>query len=149
MVAYNIGRRSAELLRLTWDQVDFDEGCIYFEKTKFGPGKAPFFGEMEEYLRRQKELRDHQFPGCNFVFFWYDYRSDKNGEQIVRFDSSWKNAVAAPGEKMKKDGRDPIGLTSTTSAVQHTTKCERPALTDKHAATSWVTKARPWMTATR
>ncbi len=30
-----------------------------------------------------------------------------------------------------------------------TTKCERPALTDRHAATLWVTKARPWMTATR
>jgi len=110
VVAYNIGRRSAELLGLTWEQVDFDEGCIYFEKTKFGPGKAPFFGEMEQYLRQQKELRDRQFPGCNFVFFWYDYRSDKDGEQIVRFDSSWKTAVAALGEKMKTDGRDPIDL---------------------------------------
>lgn len=46
----------------------------------------------------------------NELFFWHDYRSDKDGEQIVRFDSSWINAVAALGEKMKKDGRDPIPL---------------------------------------
>lgn len=110
VVAYNVGRREAELLRLTWDKVDFDEGCIYFEKTKFGPGKAPFFGEMEDYLRRQKELRDQRFPECSFVFFWYDYRTDKDGHQIVRFDRFWKNAVSVLGETMKKDGRDPVDL---------------------------------------
>jgi integrase len=110
VVDYNIGRRAAELFRITWSQVDFEEECIYFERTKFGPGKAPFFDEMEKYLRQQKELRDQMYPACPFVFFWYDYRSDKNGQQIRRFAGLWNKAVSALGKRLKKDGLDPIDL---------------------------------------
>jgi|GEM_PF-6337024 len=27
--------------------------------------------------------------------FWFDYRLDKNGEQIRRFDAFWRQAVTA------------------------------------------------------
>jgi integrase len=63
VVAYNIGRRLSELLNLRWDRVDFEEQCIYFESTKFGAGKAPFIGEMESWIRRQREMRDLDVSG--------------------------------------------------------------------------------------
>jgi integrase len=110
VVAYNVGRRFSELLRLRWDRVDFDERCVYFESTKFGAGKAPFIGEMESRLRDQKAIRDSRYPGSPHVFFWFDYRFDKDGQRIARFDGFWENAVAALAEKMKQDGVEPLAL---------------------------------------
>lgn len=110
IVGYHIGRRLSELLHLRWDRVDFEERCVYFEVTKCGPGKAPFMGEMESALRRQKAIRDASHPDCPYVFFWFNYRFDKNGQQIQRFDTSWKQAVTALGEQMKLDGLEPIDL---------------------------------------
>ena len=60
---------------------------------------TPFFG-----------IRDESYPNCPYVFFWFDYRFDKNGEQIQRFDAFWRQAVTALGEKMKADGLEPIDL---------------------------------------
>jgi hypothetical protein len=61
-----------------WNYCDFagiewisTERCVHFEATKFGPGKAPFMGEMETYLQEQKALRDQQYPDCPYVFFWF------------------------------------------------------------------------------
>ena len=110
VMGYNIGRRLRELLRLRWDRVDFEERCVYFEATKFGTGKAPLMGEMESALREQKAIRDESYPNCPYVFFWFDYRFDKNGEQIQRFDAFWRQAVTALAEKMKSDGLEPIDL---------------------------------------
>jgi integrase len=110
VLAYNIGRRLSELLNLRWDRVDFEERCIYFESTKFGAGKAPFMGEMETLLRRQRETRDRASPDSVYVFFWFDYRIDKDGQRIARFDGLWAQAVAGLGERMKQDGVDPIDL---------------------------------------
>ena len=110
ILGYNIGRRLRELLGLRWDRVDFEERCVYFEATKFGTGKAPLMGEMESALREQKVVRDESYPNCPYVFFWFDYRFDKNGEQIQRFDAFWRQAVTALGEKMKVDGLEPIEL---------------------------------------
>jgi hypothetical protein len=67
-------------------------------------------GEMESALREQKAVRDASYPNCPYVFFWFDYRFDKNGEQIQRFDAFWRQAVTALGEKMKSDGLEPIDL---------------------------------------
>ena len=110
VVGYNVGRRMSELLRLRWDRVDFEERCVYFESTKFGAGKAPFMGEMEVYLHDQKAIRDKLHPDCPYVFFWFEYRIDKNGHRIARFDGLWKKAVASLGELMKKDGLEPLDL---------------------------------------
>jgi integrase len=104
VVAYNIGRRKSELLGLRWDRVDFDERCIYFEKTKWGPGKAPFFGEMERYSRKQKERRDSLFPRFPYVFFWSESRIDRNGTQLKRFDTDWDASVDALKKNMKSEG---------------------------------------------
>ena len=90
--------------------MDFEERCIYFESTKFGAGKAPFMGEIEALIRNQREMRDQTAPACPYVFFWFDYRIDKDGHRIARFDGLWAQAVAAPGERMKQDGVDPVDL---------------------------------------
>ncbi len=97
-------------VRFRWDRVDFEERCVYFEATKFGTGKAPLMGEMESALREQKAIRDESYPNCPYVFFWFDYRFDKNGEPIQRFDAFWRQAVTALGEKLKADGLEPIDL---------------------------------------
>lgn len=110
VVGYHIGRRLNELLHLRWDRVDFEERCIYFESTKFGAGKAPFMGEIEEALRIQKARRDSDCPKCPYVFFWFAYRFDKNGERIARFDGLWDSAVAALAARMTADGVEPIDL---------------------------------------
>ena len=110
IVGYSIGRRISEVLSLRWDRVDFEERCVYFEATKFGAGKAPFMGEMETALRQQKVLRDASYPQCPYVNFWFDYRLDKNGEQIRRFDAFWRIAVTALAKRMQEDGVEPVEL---------------------------------------
>jgi integrase len=112
VVDYNIGRRKDQLLRTQWKQVNFDERHIFFPSTKSYPHnvKAPFFGEMEAYLRQQLALRNHLYPDCPWVFFGFDLRSDKNGKRIEHFGGLWSEAVATPNARLKSDGRDPIDL---------------------------------------
>jgi integrase len=112
VVSYNIGRRMSQLLATKWSQVLFDEKCLFYPASKKYPHsvKAPFFGEMESVLRGQKRLRDEVYPECEYVFFWFALRKDKDGEKIERFDALWNNAVAALGTKMKADDLEPIHL---------------------------------------
>lgn len=112
VASYNIGRRKAQLLETKWSQVLFDEKCLFYPATKSFPSsvKAPFFGEMENFLREQKRLRDRLCPKSEYVFFWFDLRSDKNGERIKRFDAQWNKAVDVLNERMKGDGLEPIDL---------------------------------------
>jgi integrase len=112
VVDYNIGRRKSQLLKTKWEQVSFEERCIYFPATKKYPFsvKAPFLGEMEEYLRDQKAIRDESYPDCPHIFFWYEFRSDKNGQRIDRFDQLWDQAVETLGAELKRQGLEPIDL---------------------------------------
>jgi integrase len=66
--------RKGVLLQLRWTQVDFEEGVIWFTKKrnrKPVPVAAPIYGDMREWLVRQKAFRDEHFPDCDYVFFWY------------------------------------------------------------------------------
>jgi integrase len=112
VVSYNVGRRMSQLLATKWSQVLFDEKCIFYAATKKYPYsvKVPFFGEMEQTLRQQKILRDQLQPESEYVFFWFGFRQDKNGERIKRFDVFWDEAVGLLGEKMKEDGLEAIDL---------------------------------------
>jgi integrase len=112
VVDYNIGRRKSQLLATTWEQVNFDERHIFFPPTKSYPRsvKAPFFGEMEEYLKEQLARRNRLYPDCPWVFFWFGLRSDKNGNRIENFIGLWDEAVAALNERLKAEGRDGIDL---------------------------------------
>jgi integrase len=110
VLGYHIGRRKTDILKIQWNQIDFDERCIYFDVTKTGPVKCPFMGEMEKILREQKTLRDQLSPWNPRVCFWFDLRSDKEGEPMKRFDTNWKHAVDALKKKMIADGVEPIDL---------------------------------------
>jgi len=68
-IAYHVGSRKGELRKLEWPQVDFEAGLIRFEacRTKGKTGRTvPFFGEMEEWLRWQRERAPEC---CRYVFF--------------------------------------------------------------------------------
>lgn len=110
VLAYNIGRRKADILSIKWDQIHFDEKCIYFEVTKTDPVKCPFIGDMESTLLEQKQLRDQHAPNQGFVSFWFDTRSDKDGQPVKRFDAYWNHAVDALKVKMTANGEQPIEL---------------------------------------
>jgi len=114
VVAYHIGNRKGALLEVKWPQVDFRNRVIRFirmQNRKPVPAAAPIYGDMEEWLRRQKEFRDEHFPACEFVFFWYPVdceidptfkkghggRRSEPGSPLKSFDQSWRTAVANAG----------------------------------------------------
>ena len=114
VVAYHIGNRKGALLDLKWQQVDFKNGVIRFirmQNRKPVPLAAPIYGDMEEWLRRQKDYRSENFPECEFVFFWYPIdceidptfksghggRRIEPGSSIKSFYESWGTAVKDAG----------------------------------------------------
>ncbi len=114
VVGYHIGNRKSALLQLKWSQVDFANGVIRFirmQNRKPVPMAAPIYGDMAEWLHRQKEFRDQHFPKCEFVFFWYPVdceiaplskkghggRRNEPGVPIKWFYQSWRLAVTDAG----------------------------------------------------
>ncbi len=114
VVAYHIGNRKGALLELKWPQVDFKNGVIRFvrmQNRKPVPLAAPIYGDMEDWLRRQRTFRDEHFPECDFVFFWYPIdceidptlksghggRRNEPGSPIKTFYQSWNSAVKEAG----------------------------------------------------
>jgi len=110
VVAYHIGNRKGTLLNLKWSQIDFEEGLIRFVRKENGkpvPVYAPIYGDMHDWLRRQKAFRDRKYPNCELVFFWYPIdcdivpklkggrggRRNEPGTPIKDFRFSWKEAV--------------------------------------------------------
>lgn len=114
VVAYHIGNRKGALLELKWQQVDFNNAVIRFvrmQNRKPVPVAAPIYGDMEDWLRRQKAFRDEHFPHCEFVFYWYPIdceigpksgkghggRRGEPGTPIKKFYDSWRSAVSRSG----------------------------------------------------
>jgi integrase len=89
-IAYHVGTRKGELRRLEWDQVDFEERLIHLKGSQTKGKKArnlPFFGEMEEWLKWQRERCPE---GCRYVFFHY---SRPVGSQL----RGWREACIEAG----------------------------------------------------
>jgi integrase len=114
VVAYHIGNRKGALLELKWRQIDVKNSVVRFvqmQNRKPVPLAAPIYGDMHQWLDRQKAYRDEHFPECEFVFFWYPVdceidpdlksghggRRSEPGSSIKRFDQSWKTAVKDAG----------------------------------------------------
>jgi integrase len=107
---YHVSTRKGELKNIVWPQVDFDEGVIVLEPadTKTGKGRyLPIYGDMGEWLTKQKAVRDAEFPGCPWVFFWHTADCvlghggvrTKPGSHVQKFDASWKAAVKRAGNE--------------------------------------------------
>jgi integrase len=66
LVAFRHGLRSAELVTLRWDAVDFDRGELHVARAKSGSGAThPLTGRELRMLRR---LKREQSPASPFVF---------------------------------------------------------------------------------
>ena len=100
--------RKGELQNIVWSQVDLDEGLIVLDPrtTKNHQGRAlPIYGDMVEVLRKQKHIRNEQFPECEHVFFWHTEdvtlshggRRSTPGTPIRVFKDTWRKVVTAAG----------------------------------------------------
>jgi integrase len=108
VVAYHVGNRKGELLKIKWPQVELSEGFIVLRtgQTKNDQGRhLPIYGDMREWLVKQKAFRDVNFPKSDCVFFWYPQDVSVGhggsrvapGSQIKDFDASWKAACTRAG----------------------------------------------------
>jgi integrase len=100
--AFHTGARSGELKMIQWRQVDFANSVIELRPkiTKNSDGRwIPIWGDMREYLERQKAIRDRDFPECKWVFFWhhkYHHRAIP-GEPLKDFRWAWSEACERAG----------------------------------------------------
>jgi integrase len=91
VVAYHIGARSGELLPLKWTQVDLEalEITLHPGETKNDQGRPiPIYGDMIEWLKIEKAIRDQNYPSCPWVFH-------RQGKRIRSFRTSWDKAAQA------------------------------------------------------
>ena len=93
VVGYHLGNRLGELRSLRWDQVDLKAGEIRLtaEQTKNKrPRTLPIYGDIGEWLTRQKAERDQFWPDCHWVFRYL-------GKPIGNHVRGWKKACEAAG----------------------------------------------------
>lgn len=87
-MAYYTGMRKGEILGLRWDQVDWASRQVRLDPgtTKNAEGRTiPLTGELYEWLKFQKQVRDSKYPDCQLAF-------SRNGKPIKNFKNSWKAA---------------------------------------------------------
>lgn len=90
VVGYHVGGRKGELRRIQWDQVDFAGGGVRLERKQTKgkrPRILPIYGDMESWLRRQREGCPQS---CPWVFF---YRGRPVGAQLA----GWREACERAG----------------------------------------------------
>jgi integrase len=106
--AYHVSTRKGELKNILWSQVDLEDEIIVLEHgdTKGKVGRyLPVYGEMLTALKKQKALRDSEYPETEHVFFWqkedvvFGHGGTRTvpGGHIKKFDASWKSAVKRAG----------------------------------------------------
>ena len=102
VVAFHSGCRLGEVIAMKWRDVDWRNRIIRLPDSKSGkPRNLPFWGSIEDHLKRQKAYRDRHHPECDRLFFWMeeDIRLDHGGvrnipgKPINDFRGSWANAV--------------------------------------------------------
>src|ERR1017187_1533468 len=112
VLAYHSGCRSGELQNLEWKRhIDFARKRIVLQpgETKNDEGRVlPFYGDMEESLKKQYAIRQAQFPDCPDVFFWHPADCQKGptqrggtqrtpGTRLKGFRDDWKQAATDAG----------------------------------------------------
>ena len=90
VIGYHLGMRRGEILKLRWDQVDWDANLIRLEK-KQTKGKrarnAPLYGELRAWFEMTYSARE---PNCPFVVSW-------KGHGITEVKTAWKKARERAG----------------------------------------------------
>lgn len=100
--AFHTGARSGELKVIRWEQVNFRQRIIELrpKTTKNKDGRwIPIWGDMEIYLREQKQIRDQEFPDCPWVFFWQSDHHPRAvpGDKLKDFRYGWEKAARSAG----------------------------------------------------
>ncbi|UCC66383.1 MAG: site-specific integrase, partial [Deltaproteobacteria bacterium] len=90
VVAYYTGWRKRELLNLTWDKIDLNEGIM-----RLDPGEAKNKNGRTLYMNDDlwaeiKILHSKRQLGCPYVFH-------HNGKRIKKFDRAWQVACQKAG----------------------------------------------------
>lgn len=89
--AYTTGWRvPSEVLPLTWERVDLDEGCVRLDPgtTKNREGRIVYLSsELQAVLEQQRENRR---DGCSYVFH-------RDGQPIKDFRAAWETACTNAG----------------------------------------------------
>jgi integrase len=88
--AYHSGWRKAEILGLTWDRVDLEQGSVRLDpgETKNEKGRTLYMNE--EVLREIRKLHAKRQLGCPHLFH-------REGEQIKDFRGAWDSACIQAG----------------------------------------------------
>ncbi len=100
--AFHTGARSGELKLIQWRQVNWQKQIIELrpKTTKNSKGRwIPIWGDMLDYLERQKQIRDRDFPDCPWVFFWHNDHHQRAipGERLKDFGFAWDEACERAG----------------------------------------------------
>lgn len=102
VITFHSGCRLGEVLNMRWSDVDWSNRVIRLPETKNGRQRnLPFWGGIEEHIKRQKAYRDAHHPECKHLFFWFeeDVRIGHGGlrnipgSPIEDFRASWSSAV--------------------------------------------------------
>jgi integrase len=95
VVGYHVGCRLGELLKLCWDQVDFEASQIWLQRQQTKakvPRVLPIYGDMREVLAKAFAERNEKHPECRWIFH-------RDGEKIVDFRKAWARACSMEGLK--------------------------------------------------
>lgn len=93
VVAYHLGCRKGELMQIQWSDVDLRARRITLPvgTTKNKEGRTlPIYGEMLEWLKMARDIRDAEHPECNAVF-------QRNGKAMKNFRKAWDAACKRAG----------------------------------------------------
>jgi integrase len=93
VIGFHTGARVGELEGLKWAQVELNAKRIILQpgETKNGEGRTlPIYGEMLEWLRIGREIRNAQFSNCPYVFH-------RDGERLANWRDDWDAACKRAG----------------------------------------------------
>ena len=93
VVGFHTGARVGELEALQDSQVDLKAKRIVLQpgETKNDEGRTlPIYGEMLEWLKLEKEIRESKHPKCTHVFH-------ENGEKLRAWRGDWDEACIQAG----------------------------------------------------
>ena len=90
VIGYHLGMRRGEILKLRWDEVDWDANQIRLEKKQTKGRKArnaPLYGELRAWFELAYSARD---PKCPLIVSW-------KGHGITEVKTAWQKARERAG----------------------------------------------------